>query len=220
MMKRALLCLCAGVLALGGCSEDDGEPTAASPAPSASAASSTPAPETTEAAPEATCQVRKYVPSTTIVYTRPGARVLVASLPFRVGGGGMVTPGETTFGGVRLATRVTSGNGPLDLTHERSVLQSMGGPASAADLESGTLSIPADRATERGAYVAYQTARYANGRFRVLACGAPYNDGTAVETVRGTYRALQKLSPTRVVRCDAVPADAGQAAAQRAGCDG
>lgn len=210
----------AAALLVTGCSGDDSEPPTSATSASASTSPTDEPTPTEEATPAATCQVRKYVPGTSIIYTRPGPTVVVASLPVEVERGGIVSPGETQPGDVRIAATVTSGNGPLDPADESSILQTMGGPSSAAEIESTELSIPIAELGERGSWVAYKTAQVAHGKFRVKACGAPYNDGSSVEIVSGTYQALQKVSDTRVVRCDAEPADAGQAAAQRAGCGG
>lgn len=223
MTMRPVLCLVVAALALGGCSDGESDPPAAVPPTSTSPATSTsPLPESTpEPTAEASCQDREHVPGTSIIHTRSGRTVLLASIPFRLAKGGIAsTSSGVQPGAVVIGTTVTSGNGPLAPADERSILQSMGGPASASEVEDVELSIPVDQAKEPGAYVAYRTAVRAYGKFRVEACGSPYNDGTAVEVVRGSYQTLQQVAPARVVRCDAEPGRPGEEAAQKAGCGG
>ncbi len=67
-------------------------------------------------------------------------------------------------------------------------------------------------------YVLYVPARRISGTWTETRCGAPYNDGTEVVRLRGTYSTLSELGGIRVHECGTTPRD--RVAARLAAQDG
>lgn len=219
---RALGAALALMITASACStEEDGEPEAAGPAPSApstsaSTSAGTPAPSTTAAA-DAECTVPGYVASDAKKVTDGRAVAVYAA--------GRHLPPAGIWEGVEILTRfdpapikVTSTSGPVPTDLRRSVLDSVGvvwgkgGPPE----ESGPHPFSLRNDTSRNrTYVLYRGAELLSGTWSAERCGAPYNDGTEILKMTGEFTTLTPIRSMQVYPCGAKPSDKYDRAAMR-----
>jgi hypothetical protein len=213
-----------GALVLAGCSSSDGgltaEPSTTSTAPTSPAPTSAPPATTASVAADVKCQVKGYTPSNAIAIGRRSRPVVLAAIAMRGTGHALTTiGGRRVDAAVHIGTTVSSGAGPLDPAAERQILTVAGGPATMAEvrkleLEAGS---PDDK---RGRFVLYRGARLDHGTFRLRVCGAPYNDGTTVESIKGTFWASEKPGPSVELSCADEPVGGLAERAHDLGCAG
>ena len=212
--RGAVLAL-ALALGLTACSDDD-EPARSEPTPQTPPASATPASPAAET--DAECSVPGFVPTGRKTVQRQRTVVVYASSH-------SLAPGSSTRGAEELSRadviriRVVSPAGTVPKEVRDSVLRSVGrvwsasGPPELSGPHRFDLTNPTT--DDNQTYVVYRAADVVTGSWAQTMCGAPYNDGTEVERMRGTFSGLTAIRPVKTYLCGSGPTDADQRAAAR-----
>lgn len=199
---RLVLAVAIGGLLVGGCSSDGGSSSAPTPSPSVSSPSAT-------APSPADCQVDGYVPRTRIELTKTRPVVVYAHrvtlAPSGAMGSQAMDLGRADL--VRLRVRPDDPGATLTAADRQQILASGAGPVedgSIVDTVYGRVHLKNTTLRNRS-YLVYRGSHVYSGTWAKRVCGAPYNDGSTVDRVTGTYTTVSKIGPVKVTGCG-VPA--------------
>lgn len=187
------------VVLLAGCSVDSAPTRDASGARSGAASPSSGG----GAGEPAACTVDGFTPATRLVTTdsRP---VLLYGRVYALAPGSSVrfTAEMERVEPVRLRVRV-AGGGALP-AEDRDQVLALGGATLVDGDVAPTVPIRqrlANRTQRNQSYLFYRGARQLAGRWHARRCGAPYNDGSAVERLAGTFRTVGPTGRLRLAAC-------------------
>ncbi len=202
-----MIAIAIGGILIGGCSSSDGEPSAdSSQAASASAPTASPA-----SAEPAECQVEGFVPRTAIDLQRQRPVVVYAH-------GISLAPGSAIGSKaldlnradvIRLRVRADDPSTTLTAADRAQILDSGGGPIEHGDIDDvvyGRMHLK-NTGPHNRSYLVYRGSNLYSGSWTKRVCGAPYNDGTSVDKITGTYSTLTKIGPVKVAGCDVSASD-------------
>ncbi|MFC4786165.1 hypothetical protein ACT8ZV_16920 [Nocardioides sp. MAHUQ-72] len=205
-----------GPFLVSGCSSGGVDSAAARAASSSTSPSDESSHEPSPAsAPAASCAVRGFHPSTRITARDAEPAVVYASKHTLPPTSTMRSPDDVGYrlDYLPLRVRVTS-DGPARPTaaDRQSILASAGGPVDGgriADHVPLPYRLSNKTSDENRGYLVYRGALAWSGSWRMRVCGAPYNDGTTVATISGTYRTIGELLPSRTAVCGVLPPHPG-----------
>jgi hypothetical protein len=194
-----------GTLVVGGCSSSADEPTA-DPTPSGSSPGGS-----TATAAAAECQVTGYVPSTKLEVRQTRPVVVYAHRVSLAPATGMRDPSLELARADIVALKVRPDDASVRLTAavRRQILVSGSGPVDTGTL-ADTVSTPVrimNNTKRDQRYFVYRGSFVHTGEWAVKVCGAPYNDGTRVDRLTGTYSTVTRIRPVRTAGCGAPASD-------------
>jgi hypothetical protein len=205
-----LVAVFVGALVLAGCSSSDETSAGATPSPSG--------PSTVEstratAEPVDECTVEGFVPRTTIQLRHTEPVVVYAHRVALAPGSGFSSPNLDLARADLVPLRVRPDDRSVELPREvrHQILVSGAGPIegmSIVDEVRAKVRIRNDSNRNR-LYLVYRGSFAYSGDWTIKACGAPYNDGTTVDTVTGHYSTVTKIRPVAVTECR-VPASGSE----------
>lgn len=159
------------------------------------------------------CTVPGFTSSTRITVTDLKPAVVYARSYTLPPGGSVHTVGlapAERLDYVPIGTRAAADSARLSDADRDDVLRSGGGEVRGGRIKERVL-VPvriANHTQGNRSYLVYRGAMAESGSWKLRVCGAPYNDGSRVITVRGTFDSIGPLGPVRTAACGVVSAHA------------
>jgi len=149
--------------------------------------------------------VGSYVPRTRIALTRSRPVVVyahrVSLAPSSAMGSKAMELGRADL--LRLKVHTDDPSTTLTAADRQQILASGDGPVedgSIVDTVYGRVHLKNDTRRNRS-YLVYRGSHEYSGTWTKTVCGAPYNDGTSVDKVTGTYTTVSRIGPVKVTGC-------------------
>ncbi|MEP9364794.1 hypothetical protein ABLE68_17655 [Nocardioides sp. CN2-186] len=207
MKLRVAIAVAVGGFLVAGCSSSDDAPSADPGQPT----SASPTAATTASATPAECQVAGFVPRTAIALQRQRPVVVYAHgitlAPGSQVGSKALDLNRADY--IRLRVHADDPDATLTAADRAQILASGGGPVENGEIDDvvyGRMFLK-NTGPRNQSYVVYRGSNVYSGTWTKRVCGAPYNDGTSVDRITGTYSTLSEIGPVKVAGCHVAASD-------------